>query len=160
MLDIYQKPHASLQDIDIWVILDLPRKNQCRILKVVLPQVRAYQPPYMLITLGDSGISIITGQATPISCMLYHPSGGFWHFCNSGSTMPRLILFPGCTPFTLLCFLIADTQHIFKDVKKKLYDMKLVDSLNFLYCNNIDDIKHFLQSCEKTRNFFFYGGIE
>ncbi len=36
--------------------------------------------------------------------------------------------------------------------RKKLYDMKLVDSPNCLYCNNIDDIKHFLLSCEKTRN--------
>ncbi len=32
--------------------------------------------------------------------------------------------------------------------------MKLVDSLNCLYCNNIDDKKHFLLSCEKTRNFW------
>ncbi len=32
--------------------------------------------------------------------------------------------------------------------------MKLVDSPNCLYCNNIDDIKHFLLSCEKTRNFW------
>ncbi len=31
--------------------------------------------------------------------------------------------------------------------------MKLVDSPNCLYCNNIDDIKHFLLSCEKTRSF-------
>ncbi len=33
--------------------------------------------------------------------------------------------------------------------------MKLVDSPNCLYCNNIiDDIKHFFLSCEKTRNFW------
>ncbi len=32
--------------------------------------------------------------------------------------------------------------------------MKLVDGPNCLYCNNIDDIKHFLLSCEKTRNFW------
>ncbi len=37
--------------------------------------------------------------------------------------------------------------------RKKLYNMKLVDSPNCLYCNNIDDIKHFLLSCEKTRHF-------
>ncbi len=38
--------------------------------------------------------------------------------------------------------------------RKILYDMKLVDSPNCLYCNNIDDIKHFLLSGEKTRNFW------
>ncbi len=41
--------------------------------------------------------------------------------------------------------------------------MKLVDSPNCLYCNNIDDMKHFLLSCEKTKtfgNFFFPGGIK
>ncbi len=41
--------------------------------------------------------------------------------------------------------------------------MKLVDSPNCLYCNNIDDISHFFLSCEKTRNFwqsFFFGGIK
>ncbi len=38
--------------------------------------------------------------------------------------------------------------------RKKLYDMKLVDSPNCLSCNNIDDIKQFLLSCEKTRNFW------
>ncbi len=27
-------------------------------------------------------------------------------------------------------------------------------TINCLYCNNIDDIKHFLLSCEKTRNFW------
>ncbi len=32
--------------------------------------------------------------------------------------------------------------------------MKLVDSPNCLYCNNIDDIKHFLLSYEITRNFW------
>ncbi len=30
--------------------------------------------------------------------------------------------------------------------------MKLVDSPNRLYCNNSDDIRYFLLSCEKTRN--------
>ncbi len=48
-------------------------------------------------------------------------------------------------------------------VEKKLYDMKLVDSPNCLYSNNVDDIKRFLLSCKKTRNFwqsFFYGGLE
>ncbi len=46
--------------------------------------------------------------------------------------------------------------------RKKLYDKKLVDSPNFLYCNNIDDIKHFLLSCkilETFGNLFVYGGI-
>ncbi len=38
-------------------------------------------------------------------------------------------------------------------VEKKLYDIKLVDSPNCLYCNNIDNINHFLLSCKKTRNF-------
>ncbi len=37
--------------------------------------------------------------------------------------------------------------------RKKLYDMKLVDSPNIWYCNNIDDIRCFLLSCETTRNF-------
>ncbi len=32
--------------------------------------------------------------------------------------------------------------------------MKLVDIPNCLYCNNIDDIRHFLLFCEKTRNFW------
>ncbi len=36
--------------------------------------------------------------------------------------------------------------------RKKLYNMKLVDSPNCLYCNNIDDMKHFLLYCEKNRN--------
>ncbi len=31
--------------------------------------------------------------------------------------------------------------------------MKLVDSRKCLYCNNIDDIRHFLLSHKKTRNF-------
>ncbi len=41
--------------------------------------------------------------------------------------------------------------------------MKLVDSQNYLYCNNIDEIRHFLLSCEKLETFgnlFVSGGIE
>ncbi len=33
---------------------------------------------------------------------------------------------------------------------EKTIQYEIVDSPNCVYCNNIDDIKHFLLSCEKT----------
>ncbi len=47
--------------------------------------------------------------------------------------------------------------------RKKLYDMKLVDSPNSLYCNNIDNISTFFYPVKKLETFgnlFFSGGIE
>ena len=38
--------------------------------------------------------------------------------------------------------------------QKKLWDMKLVDSPVCLYCNKIDDLRHFFIFCEKSNQFW------